>query len=211
MTRIDLTAKFPPETSRQPVSTGRSLNQLFSKPKYHNAQSIDPAPAEQASAKATSHKAHIRNYLLALLEELQYVEQLPRFHPEGDALYHSIQVYQCAVRETKDPELLAAALFHDVGKAIDYPQHDQVGADAIEGVLSSRITWLVRHHLDLLIRPQKTRRVLAGKQKLTELEQLRRWDLAGRRLDVSVMSPQQALDQLFVDFPAIGCSVPPQD
>jgi len=153
----------------------------------------------------------MRNYLLSLLEELQYVEQSPRFHPEGDALYHSIQVYQSAMLETSDPELLAAALLHDVGKAIDYPQHDQAGADAIEGLLSPRITWLVRHHLDLLIRPQKTRRFLSGTKQLAELEKLRRWDLAGRQLDACVMSPQQAIDKLFVDFLEISCSLPSED
>ncbi len=153
--------------------------------------------------KQIGKKDHIRSYLILLLNELENVEQNPLFHPEGDALYHSLQVYQCALLETSDPELLAAALLHDVGKAIDYPNHDCVGAETIDGLLSPRIAWLIRHHLDLLVAPQKTRRLLAGKNKLADLEKLRRWDIAGRKKDVIVMSPQQAIDELFGEFQLI--------
>ena len=156
------------------------------------------SPAEQAG-----YKHHIQSYLLSLLNELQDVEQNPQFHPEGDALYHSIQVYQCAKLETNDPELLAAALLHDVGKSIDYPKHDHAGAEAIEGLLSPRIAWLIRHHLDLLVTPQKTRRALAGTNQLADLEKLRRWDIAGREQDAHVMSAQQAIDELFLAFESI--------
>jgi hypothetical protein len=200
LTLKDKAARFGLDISRQPVSTGRSLNKQISTSKHPCTISVHQAPAKLATSKS-----HIRSYLLSLLEELQYVEQSPLFHPEGDTLYHSIQVYQCAKFETNDPELLAAALFHDVGKAIDYPKHDQAGSDAIDGLLSPRITWLIRHHLDLLETPQKTRRLLAGTKQLVELEKLRRWDLAGRQPDTYVISSQQAIDQLFVDFPTISC------
>lgn len=194
------------KTSRQPVSTGRYLNKQISTSKHPWTISRHQAPAELANSKA-----HIQSYLFSLLEELQYVEQSPRFHPEGDTLYHSIQVYQCAKLETDDPELLATALFHDVGKAIDYPKHAQAGSDAIDGLLSPRITWLIRHHLDLLKTPQKTRRLLAGTKQLMELEKLRRWDLAGRQPSAYVISSQQAIDQLFIDFPTISCLSSSQD
>ena len=199
LTPKEKAAKFACEKPRQPVSTGSNLKKQIRTPQHSNTTSHHKPPAEQASLKS-----HIRSYLLSLLDELQYVEQSPRFHPEGDALYHSIQVYQCALIETEDPELLAAALLHDVGKAIDYPRHDHAGAEAIDGMLSPHIIWLIRHHLDLLKTPKKTRRLLAGTQRLAELEKLRRWDLAGRRVDASVISPQQAIDQLFVEFATIS-------
>ncbi len=66
--------------------------------------------------------------LLELLLALDGVRQDPRYHPEGDALYHSLQAFTFARRETDDRVLWAAALFHDVGKAITSPDHDKTGA-----------------------------------------------------------------------------------
>lgn len=100
------------------------------------------------------------------------------------------------MRETQDPTLLAAALFHDVGKGIDYPNHDKAGAQAFYGVLNNDICWLIEHHLDLLNNPTKTRRQLKGTSQLANLEKLRRWDLAGRKVGVEVMSVQTALNIL---------------
>lgn len=128
-----------------------------------------------------------------LLLSLDGVAQDPRYHPEGDALYHSLQVYQHARRATRDPALLAAALLHDVGKSLRGPDHDADGADLLEGLVPTRTVWLVRHHLDLLRAPRQTRRRLAGTPALHDLEQLRRWDLAGRAPTASVCSPYEAL------------------
>jgi hypothetical protein len=121
-----------------------------------------------------------RAELLELLEALRGVPQPARYHPEGDALFHSLQVFDQARAATDDPELWAAALFHDVGKAIDGRLHDEVGADLLEGLVSERVTWLVRHHLDLLRAPRRARRAHHGTNALVALERLRRWDLAGR-------------------------------
>ncbi|HVU64768.1 MAG TPA: hypothetical protein VHC70_12385, partial [Phycisphaerales bacterium] len=56
---------------------------------------------------------------LLLLQPLESVKQNPKYHPEGDALYHSLQVFQLAVAAKPwDEEFLSAALLHDVGKAL---------------------------------------------------------------------------------------------
>lgn len=131
--------------------------------------------------------------LLELLLALDGVPQSPKYHPEGDALFHSLQVFDHARRATPDPELWAAALFHDVGKGLrDLGDHDEVGADLLDGLVSDRVVWLVRHHLDLLRDPRRTRRNLHGTRALADLEALRRWDLAGRRRDARVMEPEEA-------------------
>jgi hypothetical protein len=135
--------------------------------------------------------------LLSLLLDLNGIAQSPRHHPEGDALFHSLQVFQLAQRATTDRVLWAAALFHDVGKAIDGPLHDEIGADLLEGLLCSRAVWLVRHHLDLLKDPRAARRRYHGMPALRDLELLRRCDLGGRDPGARVTSVEGAFDQLF--------------
>jgi predicted HD phosphohydrolase len=137
--------------------------------------------------------------LFSLLSSLNGVRQSPRHHPEGDALFHSLQVFALARRETTDRALWAAALFHDVGKAVDGPTHDEVGADLLDGLVCSRTVWLVRHHLDLLKEPRATRRRYRGTSALRDLEKLRRWDLGGRDPNARVITIDDAFDLLAMD------------
>jgi exopolyphosphatase/pppGpp-phosphohydrolase len=138
----------------------------------------------------------MRDDLLDLLWSLDGVRQNPRWHPEGDALYHSLQAFDLARRATDDRALWAAALLHDVGKAVSSPDHDTVGADLLEGLVSPRIVWLVRHHLDLLDAPAATKRRLRSSPALADLQHLRRWDVGGRSPTAIVSSPEDALEIL---------------
>lgn len=137
--------------------------------------------------------------LLDLLLSLDGIRQDPRWHPEGDALYHSLQAFDLARRETHDRALWAAALLHDVGKAISSPDHDEVGADLLDGLVSPRIVWLVRHHLDLLRAPGATKRRLRGAAALADLQRLRRWDVGGRSPAAEVLTPEAALEILLMN------------
>jgi len=134
--------------------------------------------------------------LLDLLLSLDGIRQDPRWHPEGDALYHSLQAFDLARRATQDRALWAAALLHDVGKALSSPDHDAVGADLLDGLISPRIVWLVRHHLDLLRVPAVTKRRLHGTSALADLQRLRRWDVGGRSPSAAVLDPEAALEIL---------------
>lgn len=142
------------------------------------------------------NKNHLKNYLIEILSDLEFIEESSSYHPEENVLVHSLQVFELAYHATNDPELWAAALLHDVGKAIDYAQHDVCGADLLNGLLSPRIVWLVKHHLDLLRQPKKTRYVLQHTPQLADLEQLRRWDLQGRQPNKSAVSLDFALNSL---------------
>jgi len=138
-----------------------------------------------------------------MLLALDGIEQSPRYHPEGDALFHSLQVFDIARRESNDPVLWAAALLHDVGKAEDAGSHDESGADLLEGLVSPRIVWLVRHHLCLLRDPRLARRRYRGTRELDDLTSLRRWDLGGRLIDARVLEPEAALDILLGEAGAL--------
>lgn len=142
--------------------------------------------------------------LLPLLQRLEGVTQDPRFHPEGDALYHSLQVFSHATRESDEPRLLAAALFHDLGKAAPGDDHAAAGAALLEGIAQPGVCWLVAHHLDLLKRGRETRQRLHGDPRLRELEQLRAWDLKGRERHAYVLDVERALGTILEPGEAEG-------
>ncbi|HMP06121.1 MAG TPA: HD domain-containing protein, partial [Lacipirellulaceae bacterium] len=102
---------------------------------------------EEALAAAREQVDRFQVYH-ALLLPLENVQQPLKFHPEGDALYHSLQVFDLA-RDAQlyDEELLLAALLHDVGKAIDPADHVAAGLDALDGTISPRTAWLIEHHM----------------------------------------------------------------
>lgn len=122
----------------------------------------------------------------ALLLPLEEVQQNRRYHPEGDALYHSLQVFQLACEELAfDEEFLLAALLHDVGKAIDRSDHVTAGLEALEGFITPRTAWLIEHHmtartiLDGTI-GSRARRRLQANDSYEELVLLARCDQEGR-------------------------------
>lgn len=84
-----------------------------------------------------------------LLQPLENVKQNPKYHPEGDALYHSLQVFKLAIDARPwDEEFLLAALLHDVGKAMDPADHVGAALEALEGSITPRTEFLIAHHMD---------------------------------------------------------------
>ncbi len=138
----------------------------------------------------------------ALLLRLEDVKQSPKYHTEGDALYHSLQVFDCARDELPyDEDFLLAALLHDVGKAIDPADHVAAALEALSGFISERTTWLIAHHMDghaildgsIGVRARKR---LRQSESYEELELLARCDRAGREPGVEVPELEEALDYL---------------
>lgn len=106
-------------------------------------------PGEGGMAQIAEHLDRFAIYKMRL-EPLETVKQDPRSHPEGDALYHSLQVFEHArAARPYDEEFLLAALLHDVGKAIDPRNHIATGLESLRGTLTPRTAWLIAHHHDL--------------------------------------------------------------
>ena len=138
----------------------------------------------------------------SLLLPLEYVRQNRQYHPEGDALYHSLQVFDLASRELPhDEEFLLAALLHDVGKAIDPADHVASALEALNGLITERTEWLIENHMlgHALYEGQlgaRARRRLASHESYEELVLLSRCDRAGRQAGVEAPTLEEALDYL---------------
>lgn len=138
----------------------------------------------------------------ALLLPLENVMQSPKWHPEGDALYHSLQVYGLAKDESPyDEEFLLAALLHDIGKAIDPGDHVASGLEALDGFITDRTAWLIAHHMeahkiaDHTIGARRRRR-LAEHPWFEDLCLLGECDRGGRIAGVQVDSLDEAIDYI---------------
>jgi hypothetical protein len=138
----------------------------------------------------------------ALLLPLENVKQSPKYHPEGDALYHSLQVFDLACDELPyDEDFLLAALLHDVGKAIDPGDHVAAALEALQDVISTRTAWLITHHMEAHALLDGTlgvraRRRLKASDSFDELVLLAQCDRAGRQVGVQTSELDEALDYL---------------
>jgi predicted nucleotidyltransferase len=137
-----------------------------------------------------------------LLQPLERVKQNPRYHPEGDALYHSLQVFELA-REARpwDEEFILAALLHDVGKAIDPADHVLAGLQALEGALTPRAEFLIEFHMDAHALREGTLGHRAAcrlreSEDFEDLMLLRDLDDQGRRCGAIVCTLDEALEFL---------------
>jgi hypothetical protein len=137
-----------------------------------------------------------------LLAPLEKVRQDPKWHPEGDALYHSLQAFELAREEYPyDQELMTAALLHDVGKAIDPSDHVAAGLEALEGTLTPREEFLIAHHMDAQAYRDgtigaKLRRRLEESEWFEDLLALRDIDSRARVPGVQVCTLDEALEHL---------------
>jgi len=150
----------------------------------------------EASAAAVDPFQIFRMLLLPLEE----VQQSARYHPEGDALYHSLQVFELA-REHRpyDEEFLLAALLHDVGKGLDRADHVGAALSALDGLITERTRFLIEHHMDAHdyrtgLLPHKLRVELARSPDFEDLMLLRELDDAGRVSGAIVGTVDEALD-----------------
>jgi predicted HD phosphohydrolase/predicted nucleotidyltransferase len=108
-----------------------------------------------------------------LLEPLEGVKQSKKYHPEGDALYHSLQVFELARDERPfDEEFLLAALLHDVGKAVEPHDHVAAALQALEGAITERTAWLIQHHMEV----QALRNGTLGARARSRLQQSEHYD-----------------------------------
>ncbi len=175
-------------------ATTRELEELIAR--EHPEVNVADALAEQAEA-VDPHQV-----FRLLLLPLERVKQSPKWHPEGDVLYHSLQVFEQAKDARPwDEEFLLAALLHDVGKGIDPYDHVAAGVQALDGLITERTAWLIENHM--LAQEYKTNTLghrqrvrLESSDDFEDLLELRECDDRGRVPGAAVGTVDEALTYL---------------
>ena len=179
------------------ISTGEPLPSLTLAELEQRMSHLDPDRGEQPAD--APNRFDVYRMLLAPLASVQ----LPKSsHPEGDALYHTLQVFELARQAVPyDEEFLLAALLHDVGKAIDPLNHVEAGLAALNGHISERTGWLIANHHDAHRLRNGTlgaraKRRIRESPDYDELMTLARCDDAGRVPGGSAPDIDTALDYI---------------
>jgi predicted nucleotidyltransferase len=165
------------------------------------AREYPGAALDQAVLEAESRVDRFQIYEMLLLP-LENVKESPKYHPEGEALYHSLQVFDLARDELPyDEEFLLAALLHDVGKAIDRQDHVFAGLEALGDQITPRTAWLIEHHMEgqeLLdgTLGARARKRLEASDDYEELKLLARCDRNGRQRGVEAPELSEAIEYL---------------
>jgi hypothetical protein len=155
-----------------------------------------------AAAEEAANQVDRFQVFESLLLPLENVKQSLKYHPEGDALYHSLQVFDHARDALAyDEEFLTAALLHDIGKAIDPQDHVSAALEALEGFVTERTAWLIEHHmlahgLNDGTLGARARRRLEQSEHYEDLVLLGECDRAGRQAGVEAPELEEALNYL---------------
>jgi hypothetical protein len=159
---------------------------------------------DQLDGRSKTDSSEVDRFRLyrTLLAALETVKQNPEYHPEGDALYHSLQVFELARDAVPyDEEFQLAALLHDVGKAIDPRDHVAAALESLNGHITERTAWLIEHHSEAGALRDGTlgvraRRRLEASADFDDLMLLCDCDRRGREKGVQVPDVDEALAHL---------------
>ena len=182
--------------------TGKPIERASESQLLQQLEHLYPDRDIEAAVADAEQQVDPLQLFYVLLLPLEKVIQSPAYHPEGDALYHTMQVFDRVCDERPyDEELLTAALLHDVGKGIDRYDHVAAGLEAIGPFVSPRTHWLIEYHMlahqihDRTIGVRAHRR-LREHEDYEDLLLLSRCDRAGRVPGVQASELDEAIDYL---------------
>jgi hypothetical protein len=171
----------------------------FLKSRSEQPEEAEPEPGDLA--RLADHLDRFAIYKLRL-EPLHDVKLNPRTHPEGDALFHSLQLFEHArAARPFDEEFLLAALLHEVGRAIDREAPAAAALAALEGTISERTAWLIEHLPETLPGVNRMPSVrnlnqLRRSEHFPDLDLLRELDLASRVPGAAVPTVDESIDYI---------------
>lgn len=162
---------------------------------------VSPQPelGEEELAAEDDYHPDTFPLLRMMLERLRNVKLDPVRHPEGDALYHSLQVYVLGLQESPyDEEFLLACLLHDVGLAIDRRNPVAAAVEALRGVVTERTCFLIEHRQAArdYLRIGRISKSLRKGEHFDDLVLLAQCDLSGRVPGAVVPTLDEALAEI---------------
>lgn len=108
---------------------------------------MDESTAEQwavIGAETVKNQGRVADRVLMLLHSLSEIT-------DGfatDQLTHCCQTATRAERAGADPEVVVAALCHDIGKAISVPNHPAIAAEILKPYVREEVYWMILAHQD---------------------------------------------------------------
>ena len=108
---------------------------------------MDESTAEQwavIGAETSANQGRVADRVLMLLESLRDITD----GFSTDQLTHCLQTATLAERAGADPEVVVAALCHDVGKAISVPNPPMIGAEILKPYVRHEVYEMVTVHQD---------------------------------------------------------------
>lgn len=133
------------------------------------------------------------------MESLANFQWEEESHPESDALYHALQVYQLGQQiHPYDEEFLWACLLHDVGFVVDPRMPREAAGRVLQGRVSERIEFLVVEldYAHAFLKGTQLPKWLRRNESIDELIDLARCDCDGRIPGVCVPTLDQVLEEL---------------
>ena len=134
-----------------------------------------------------------------LLNSLESIRLDPILHPEGDLLYHSLQVYELGLAERpNDEEFLLACLLHDVGVGLDRRHPIEAAWQAIGGLVTPRTWFFIENRAEAgeYLSTGRIRGTLRHSEDFEELVLLAKCDQQGRQRGAQVSTVEDVLDYL---------------
>ena len=108
---------------------------------------MDESTAEQwaeIGKQTFEHRDRVADRVLDMLRSLEAIT-------DGfavDQLEHSVQTATRAERAGADPEVVVAALCHDIGKAVSVPNHPEIAASILKPYVRPEVHDMIRVHQD---------------------------------------------------------------
>lgn len=155
--------------------------------------------AESEAADDEDYHPDAFPFMRLLLLRLEGVRMPPSRHPEGDALYHSLQVYEQGLsRRPYDEEFLLACLLHDAGMAIDRRNPVRSAVEALQDLVTERTCFLIEHLSQAkdYLRTGRISKSLRRSEHFDDLVLLARCDQEGRVPGAEVCDVDEALEYI---------------
>jgi len=160
------------------------------------------SPIEQA-ADSSNHNVNQSEQwgvmFRPMLEALAGFQWDYETHPEGDALYHSLQVYKLGQEiHPYDEEFLWACLLHDIGFVVDPRIPREAAMRVLQDRVSERIEFLVGEldYAHAYLQGTQLPKWLRREESVDELIDLAKCDRAGRVSGAIVPTLDEAITQL---------------